>query len=229
MTKIIYEEWLRVGIIQTTVDSIAAWSARINMSGVEEERAVAEMQQHLASLALEIPRPNIVLLPEVTVPLGFVGRLRRIAAQMNCIIVAGLDFEAIPSSSPPAARNRAAVIIPNRWGSDHSSKTTIRYVGKTYPSYEEESHLKVHGYMFRRIPEIWLFDAGKYGRFGVVICFDLLDLERVAMYRLHIQHLFVLAYNRGHLEKWRLPSNHANLICDFTICGLGDDGTAGLF
>jgi hypothetical protein len=33
----------------------------------------------------------------------------------------------------------------------------------------------------------------------------------------------------GHLEKWRLPSNHANLICDFTICGLGDDGTAGLF
>jgi hypothetical protein len=34
---------------------------------------------------------------------------------------------------------------------------------------------------------------------------------------------------KGHLEKWRLPSNHANLICDFTICGLGDDGTAGLF
>jgi hypothetical protein len=33
----------------------------------------------------------------------------------------------------------------------------------------------------------------------------------------------------GHLEKWRLPSNHANLICGFTICGLGDDGTAGLF
>jgi hypothetical protein len=35
--------------------------------------------------------------------------------------------------------------------------------------------------------------------------------------------------NEGHLEKWRLPSNHANLICDFTICGLGDDGTTGLF
>jgi putative transposase len=34
---------------------------------------------------------------------------------------------------------------------------------------------------------------------------------------------------QGHLEKWRLPSNHANLICDFVICGLGDDGTAGLF
>jgi transposase len=33
----------------------------------------------------------------------------------------------------------------------------------------------------------------------------------------------------GLTTKWRLPSNHANLICDFTICGLGDDGTAGLF
>jgi hypothetical protein len=33
----------------------------------------------------------------------------------------------------------------------------------------------------------------------------------------------------GQLEKWRLPSNHANLICDFTICGLGDDGQLGFF
>jgi ParB-like nuclease domain len=39
----------------------------------------------------------------------------------------------------------------------------------------------------------------------------------------------VSVISEGHLEKWRLPSNHANLICDFTICGLGDDGTAGLF
>lgn len=225
MTEIVLDDWLRVGIIQTTVDSNAAWSGGVNMSRIEEERAVAEMQQHLASLALEVPRPDIVLLPEVAVPLGFTGRLRRIAAQMNSIIIAGLDFDPIAGSSPLAAQNRAAVIIPNRWGSGHSSKSTIRYVGKTYPSYEEETSLQGHGYKFHRIPEIWVFEAGKFGRFAVAICFDLLDLERVAMYRLHIQHLFVLAYNRDITTFDHAAEALARMVyCNIVICNTGTYG-----
>jgi predicted amidohydrolase len=225
LTEVTLKEWLRVGIIQTTVDANAAWSAGLHMSGIEEERAVAEMQQHLASLALENPRPDIVLLPEVTVPLGFTTRLRRIAAQMNSIIIAGLDFDLVAGSSPPAARNRAAVIIPNRWGSGHSSRTTIRYVGKTYPSHEEETGLKKHGYNFHRIPEVWIFEAGQFGRFGVVICYDLLDLERVAMYRLHIQHLFVLAYNKDATTFDHAAEALARMVyCNIVICNTGSYG-----
>jgi predicted amidohydrolase len=225
MTETELQDWLRVGIIQTTVDADAAWSADVNMSSIEEERVVSEMQQHLASLALEVPKPDIILLPEVTVPLGFTGRLRRIASQMNCIIIAGLDFDPVSGSSPLAAQNRAAVIIPNRWGRDHSSRTTIRYVGKTYPSYEEEKNLNSHGYQFRRIPEIWVFEAGKFGRFGVVVCFDLLDLERVAMYRLHIQHLFVLAYNKDITTFDHAAEALARMVyCNIVICNTGTYG-----
>ena len=227
MTEINYEEWLRVGIVQTTVDDVAAWfnSENVTMSKVEEERVVAEMQQHLVSLAQEVPKPHIVLLPEVTVPLGFKQRLRRIAEQMDCIIIAGLDFDLLSGSSPSAAQNRAAVIIPNRWGSGHSSKSTIRYVGKTYPAYREEEHLKRHGLAFYRIPEIWVFEANTFGRFAVVICVDLLDLERVTTYRLNVQHLFVLAYNQDVTTFDHAAEALARMVyCNIVICNTGAFG-----
>lgn len=218
-------EQLRVGIVQTTVDHEAAWIDGLSMSPSEEERAVFEIQQHLASLAQENPPPDIVLLPEVSVPLGFVGRLRRLSAQMNAVIIAGLDFAPVPESTPMAAMNRAAVIIPNRWGSERSSRSTIRYVGKTYPSYEEETNLAAHGYKFSRIPEIWIFEARQFGRFAVVICFDLLDLERVAVYRMNVQHVFVLSYNKDASTFDHAAEALARMIfCNVVICNTGNYG-----
>jgi hypothetical protein len=218
------DEFLRLGIVQTTVDA-TAWSKTLQMSTVEEERAVSEMQQHLASLALEVPRAQIVLLPELSVPLGFMPRLRQMAAQLNAVIIAGLDFQ-IASYLTRKVVNRAAVIIPDGWTRrERSSKTTVRYVGKTYPAWREKEHLNKHGYEFHSIPEVWVFEAEKLGRFAVAICFDLLDLERVAMYRLHIQHLFVLAYNTD------IPSfNHASealsrmVFCNVIVCNTGTHG-----
>lgn len=220
-----FEEILRIGVIQTTVDSLSAWGTELNMTNAEEERAVSEIQQHLAALNLETPRPHIILLPEVAVPLGFLPRLRRIAAKMNSIIIAGLDFEAFTTAPVKTARNRAAIIIPNRWGASHSSKTTLRYVGKTYPSHEEAKHLSERGYAFHPAPEIWLFDGGRFGRFGVVICFDLLDLERVAMYRMQVQHLFVLAYNKDATTFDHAAEALARMIyCNVVICNTGHHG-----
>lgn len=219
------DEFLRLGIIQTTVDVDAAWSKSLRMSVTEEERAVAEMQQHLASLYLETPRAQIVLLPELSVPLGFVPRLRQIAAQMNAVLIAGLDFEIAPNDKAKVV-NRAAVIIPDGWARrEHSSRTTIRYVGKTYPAYRELKHIRDHSLEFLPTPEVWVFEGQKLGRFAVAICFDLLDLERVAMYRLKIQHLFILAYNTD------IPSfNHAAealarmVYCNIIVCNTGAHG-----
>jgi predicted amidohydrolase len=225
MNDVTLEEVLRVGVIQTTVDNVSAWGSGLRMTTAEEERAVSEIQQHLAALNLEDPKPHIILLPEVAVPLGFLPRLRKIAAKMNSVIIAGLDFEPFTTTPIKTARNRAAVIIPNRWGASHSSKTTLRYVGKTYPSYEEAEHFTECGYIFHPVPEIWLFDGGRFGRFGVVICFDLLDLERVAMYRMQVQHLFVLTYNKDATTFDHAAEALARMIyCNVVICNTGHHG-----
>ena len=144
---------------------------------------------------------------------------------MNCVLIAGLDFEPLKDHNPPAAQNRAVVIIPNRWRSGHSTMTTIRYVGKTYPAYREEGHLERHGLVFKRIPEIWVFDATTLGRFGVVVCVDLLDLERVTTYRLNVQHLFVLAYNRDVTTFDHAAEALARMVyCNVVICNTGSYG-----
>lgn len=219
------DDFLRLGIVQTTVDATAAWSSTLQMSVREEERAVSEIQRHLASLMLETPKAQIILLPELSVPIGFVPRLRRISSQMNAVIIAGVDFQ-IAKGRIKKVVNRAAVFIPDGWlRRDRSSRATVRYVGKTYAAHKEKQNLKTHGYDFHPSPEVWVFEAERLGRFAVAICFDLLDLERVAMYRLKIQHLFILAYNED------LPSfNHASealarmVYCNVVVCNTGTHG-----
>lgn len=218
-----YESFLKLGIIQTTVHAASAWAGSVQMAAVEERAVIVQIQQQLAALAQE--SPQIVLLPELTVPIGFLPNLRAIAAQMNAVIIAGMDFEII-SKNPKKVRNRAAVVIPSAWGTGKvSSKATVRYVGKTYAAYRETELLKKHGCDFQSVPEVWVFDADKYGKFAVAVCYDFLDLERVAMYRSGIQHLFIIAYNPD------IPTfDHAAealsrmIFCNVVVCNTGTHG-----
>lgn len=220
-----FEQSLKLGIIQTTVHLENAWGNSLQMAPVEERAVIAQIQHQLAGLAQQSAKPHIVLLPELTVPMGFLPNLRVIAAQMNAVIIAGMDFN-VASRNAKTVRNRAAVIIPNAWGTRRiSARTTVRYVGKTYVAWRERDHLKRHGYTFQSIPDVWVFDAGTFGKFAVAVCYDFLDLERVAMYRSRIQHLFILAYNSD------LPTfDHAAealsrmIFCNVVVCNTGSHG-----
>ncbi|MGY3486912.1 putative amidohydrolase [Bradyrhizobium sp. USDA 4011] len=216
---------LNVGVvIQTTVHAANAWKNSLQMAPIEERAVIAQMQHQLAALAQESTPPQIVLLPELTVPVGFLPNLRVIAAQMNAVLIAGMDFD--KSRNAKKVRNRAAVVIPNAWGTGKlSSRATVRYVGKTYAAYREQELIKKHGFDFQSVPEVWVFDAGKFGKFAVAVCYDFLDLERVAMYRLGIQHLFILAYNTD------IPTfDHAAealsrmIFCNVVVCNTGTHG-----
>lgn len=88
-----WQPHLRLGIIQTTVHADTAWSDGIRMSAVEERAVIAQIQHQLSAMAQESSPPQIILLPELSVPLGFLPNLRTIAAQMNAVIIAGMDFD----------------------------------------------------------------------------------------------------------------------------------------
>lgn len=212
---------LRLGLIQTTVDPISAWSGGPPMSQIEEEWAISEIRGMLSALGDE-PRPHIAVLPELAVPRGFEKTLRKTAEKLEMIIIAGLDYEILPGV-PQRVRNEAVVVVPKRWMKKTlGPRTTVRRVRKTYPAHAEERDLADEGFEFEAEPAVWIFDSERVGRFGVAICYDFLDLERAAMYRSRLQHLIVLAFNKdatsfNHVAEAAARMVFANVI----VCNCG--------
>jgi predicted amidohydrolase len=219
---------MHVGLIQTSLDSGEAWVGSATMAREEEERAVSEIRRHMTAFRQESVRPDIVLLPELAVPRGFEPRLRKMARTLEAIVIAGLDYRMVASGNPSVVVNEAVVIVPGTWrGERVSARTSVRYVGKTYPAPEERRKLAdlVPRHEFMAMPEVWLFDGGRIGRFGVAICYDFMDLDRLAMYREQVQHFFVLAYNKDIKSFDHAAEAMARMVfCNVVICNCGHFG-----
>ena len=228
---------LRVGVIQTSLSHHAAWvddntgnwqqCVRISLS--EERRARTEIRHYLSSIRSSDRRADIVLLPELSVPIGFEKYLTRAAEKMESIIIAGLDYRVLVEEVAPAVSNEAVVIVPRRLGGrQFSLRSEIRRVGKTYAAPSEKKRLSAvsgGGVEFVPRPTVWIFESSELGRFGVAVCYDFMDLDRVVMYRNKIHTLFILGYNRdttsfGHVAE----ALSRMLFCNVVVCNCGRYG-----
>jgi len=212
---------INIGIIQTVMDAKAAWEFGAPMSPSEAAAAIHQVELGFRSFKDSGHSPDIVLLPELAIPGHYVEQLMTLGNDLKAIVISGVDYRFDVASG--GYINEAVVIIPSVLGTRRLSRLPyIRKVRKCYPAPAEAAGLAKFGQQFTGGSEVPIFDAGSLGFFSVAICYDLTDVQRLALYRPHIQHLFVLAYNQD-LNSFRYVAEAAARMdfANIVICNTG--------
>lgn len=221
------EDFLQVAVIQTTLDAKLAWgnpnSPKMDM--LEAERVWEEIRDAVVPMS-RLPRsrkPHIVVMPELAVTANRESMVLQLAEQTGSIVIVGEDFIIDKEGN---VENRALIAIPNSWpfGKGRAKRKHF-YVGKHFAAKEELIHFKKHGLKFKPSNQFYILDTVDYGKIGISICADFYDIERYAIYKGRVQHIFILAYNKDIKSFYFLAEAISRLVyCNVVICNTGHYG-----
>ena len=228
-------DFLRIGLIQPVIDPDTYWnhdsipkSHHLNIHPIFAERVWQEIQQGLKLFLADENRPDMILIPELHLPVARINELKRISKHHNIIIIAGVDFQTNPND-PGKIRNRGILIFPNSFERNKpSTRVTTLHFGKTYFTYMEKSMFRdIDGqaYTEDREKNMYIFRTQQFGDFGIMICSDIFDIERMILYQSRIHHLFVISLNKDLNTYFAMAESLTRLIyCNVVICNTGHFG-----
>ncbi|WP_231461729.1 hypothetical protein [Pedobacter sp. Leaf132] len=225
---------VNVGIIQPVINPDNAWGLTseydLNINLLSAERVWDEILIGLIEMLKVDGRPDIILIPELHIPVSKIAQIKKFSKKYNVIIIGGVDFQVNPTNKKKI-RNRGIICIPDAAGFLSSAlRISAMQFGKTYFTYMERNMFSkgiVGLGACEADPEqnMYIFESEQLGNFGVMICSDIFDLERIMLYQGRIHHLFIISLNKDLNTYFAMAESLTRMLyCNVVICNTGHYG-----
>ncbi|MDP9081971.1 MAG: hypothetical protein M3O71_31540 [Bacteroidota bacterium] len=228
------KDFVTIGLIQPVIDPDTSWGTEapfsLNINPISAERVWQEIKTGFAEMVKHDNRPDVILIPELHLPPSQLATIKEYSKRYKIIVICGIDFQRNPKDAK-RIRNRGAICLPNGIATRESAiRVTSLQFGKTFFTYMERSMFK-QGIekTEEHFPDpeqyMYVFESSELGNFGVMICSDIFDIERIMLYQGRIHHLFIISLNKDLNTYFAMAESLTRLLyCNVVICNTGQYG-----